>query len=112
MSKAERQMLEDRAVRDAARALVDADVAQLKSTFSGKSIAKRVSDRVSDGAKDIFDEAVDAADDHKGALATLIAAVVLWFAHFPLKSLFSDDQDENAEENTTTHDENVQTDDI
>lgn len=107
-------MREDRAVRDAARALVDADVAQLKNTFSGKSMTKRVADRVSEGAQDIFEEAVDAADDHKGALATLIAAVVLWFAHFPLKSLFSDDQavsDDNTLDDTNTCEEIAPNDD-
>ena len=114
MNRPERQMREDRAVRNAARALVDADIAQLKNTFSGKSLAKRVTDRVSEGSKDIFEEAVDAADNHRGALATLVAAVALWFAHFPLKSLFSDDQDEGgdeAEENTNTHDESLTSDD-
>ena len=64
--------------------------------------------------EDIFEEAVDAADNHRGALATLVAAVALWFAHFPLKSLFSDDQDEGgdeAEENTNPHDESQTSDD-
>ena len=69
MNRPERQMREDRAVRNAARALVDADIAQLKNTFSGKSLAKRVTDRVSEGSKDIFEEAVDAAEGVQAIIA-------------------------------------------
>lgn len=107
MSDLKAQMREDRAIRDAARALVEADVAQLKITFSGKSLAKRVTDRVSEGAQDIFEEAVEAADSNRGALATLIAAVVLWFAHNPIMSLFEDEDDDEADDSDESEPEAI-----
>lgn len=92
MSSSEARLREDRAIRDAARALVKADLAQLKNTFSGKSLAQRVTDRVSEGAQDVFEEAVEVADNNRGVLATLLAAVVLWFAHNPIMSLLEDEE--------------------
>ena len=89
-SRLERQMLEDRALRNAARALVQADVEHLKADLKGKSIGSRVADRMTEGAVDVFEEAVEVAEDNKGVLATLIAAVVLWFTRNPIMSLFDD----------------------
>ena len=85
------RLREDRAIRDASLALVKADVAHLRNNLSGKSFSERFVDRVSEGAIDVFEEAVDVADNHKGALATLIAAVFIWFARNPIISLFSED---------------------
>lgn len=91
----DRQLREDRALRNAARAILDADVAHLRASLVGKSIGSRIVDRIGRGAADVFDEAVEVADSHKGALATLLAAVVLWFARNPLIALFSDDASED-----------------
>ena len=90
-AKFERQLREDRNLRNAALELVKADISHVKADFSAKSIGSRVATRMSEGAVDVFDEAVDAADDNKGVLTTLIAAVVLWFARNPIMELFSDD---------------------
>jgi len=94
--KLERQMQEDRALRSAARALVQADVEHLKSDFKGKSIGSRVADRMTEGAVDVFEEAVEVAEDNKGVLATLVAAAVLWFARNPVMSLFEDSEETEA----------------
>jgi len=106
-SRLERQLLEDRALRDAARALVQADVENLKADLKGKSIGSRVADRMTEGAVDVFEEAVDVAEDNKGVLATLIAAVVLWFARNPIMSLFDDRE---LEEESDSHEEEEQAD--
>ena len=94
----DRQLREDRALRNAARAILDADMAHLRASLVGKSIGSRIVDRIGRGAADVFDEAVEVADSHKGALATLLAAVVLWFARNPLIALFSDDAGEDDSE--------------
>lgn len=91
------QLREDRALRNAARALLEADVAHLRASLSGKSIGSRIVDRIGEGAEDVFDQAVELAEDHKGVLATLIAAIVLWFARHPIMSLFTGEDDESAE---------------
>lgn len=92
MSELKRQMQEDRALRDAARALVEADVAHVKNAFSGPSLAERAAGSLSDGAKDVFDKASTAAEDHKGILAALVGAVLIWIARNPIMELLGDDQ--------------------
>ncbi len=85
-----RQMAEDRALRDAARALVEADLSHLKSDLSFKGIAPRLKDRMTEGAVDVFEEATEAAESNRGVLLTLLAAVAIWFARNPILELFSD----------------------
>ena len=102
----ERQLREDRMLRDAARALVEADVANLRASLAGRSISSRIIDRIGDGAADVLDEAVAAADNNKGVIATLIAAIVLWFARHPIMDLFADgkssDEDRPPERQAVT----------
>ena len=86
------QLMEARTMRNAARALVRADISHLKTGFGAKNVAKRITDRMTEGAVDVFEEAVEVAEDNRGALLTLIAAVILWFARNPIMSLFSDEE--------------------
>ncbi len=86
------QVMEDRHLRDAARALVEADVANLRADLAVKSLGGRAVDRIADGASEVYDEAVEVASDHKGALAAILAALALWFARHPiLEALFGED---------------------
>lgn len=88
------QMIEDRHVRDAARALVEADIQNLRADLSAKGIGERAVDRIAEGASEVCDEAIEAAADHKGALAAIVAALVLWFARHPiLEALFGEDEE-------------------
>ena len=102
MSKSiDRQLLEDRALRDAALALVKADVEHVKADFSTEGLVSRFARRMSEGATDVYEEAAEVADDNKGLLAALVAAVVLWFARNPIMSLFDDEfasEDEEYED--------------
>jgi len=91
------RLREDRALRDASLALLKADVAHLRAELAGKSIPERIFGRVTEGAVDVFEEAVEAADNHRGALATLLAAIVIWFARNPILSLFRSDDDDNED---------------
>lgn len=100
MTRLEQQFEEDRALRDAARYVLMADLAHAQASFSGKGIANRVGSRVGDGAKDVLEVAKGHADDHRGILAALIGAVILWFARAPILELLgfgSADQSESAE---------------
>ena len=54
----EKAMLEDRLVRDAARALVDADLANLKANYAARGIGDRVKDRFEEGAAVVLEEAI------------------------------------------------------
>lgn len=85
------QLLEDRHLRDAARALVEADLKNLRVGLSVKSLGERAVDRIAEGASDVYDEAIEVASDHKGALAAILAALALWLARHPiLDALFGE----------------------
>lgn len=86
-------MIQDRNLRDTARALVDADIRNLRADLSTKGLAERAMDRVSTSASAVYDEAIEVAADHKGALAAIAAALVLWFARHPLLAAVTGEDD-------------------
>ncbi len=97
------RMREDRHLRNSARALVEADIANIKADLSRKGLGTRAADRMREGAIELYEEAVEVAEDNKGALAALVAAIVVWFARNPLLSAFglgagSDDAEEDCGE--------------
>lgn len=97
------RLKEDRALRDAAKALITADIAILRANLAGKGFGERIADRINEGATDLFEEAVDLADSNRGVMAALLAAVLLWFTRNPIIALFtdngvSDDADEIEQE--------------
>ncbi len=78
------RMLEDKLLRDSARALVEADVEHIKADVANKGMAKRALFRLRENAGELYDEALDVADSNKGAVAAVFAALVVWFARNPL----------------------------
>jgi hypothetical protein len=62
------QLLEDRALRNAARGQVKADVAFIRESVKARSLPARLADRVTGGARDIADEAVAVADENRAAV--------------------------------------------
>ena len=97
MNKLEREMREDRALRNSALALVKVDVANVKDDVSAKGIKDRVTDRLADGALDVFEEATNIADNNRGVLATLLAAVGIWFARNPILDILGSEDDYDSE---------------
>ncbi|MEO0591039.1 MAG: hypothetical protein AAFZ11_10835 [Pseudomonadota bacterium] len=88
MSHLPADFLEDRALRDAARAVLVADIEHARTSLSGKAVAARVAGTLGDGAKDAIDVAKTHADHNRGVLAGLIAILALWFAREPLLEIF------------------------
>lgn len=82
----------DRALRDAARAVLTEDVERLRDSLGEEGIASRVSSsvgttisgRIRSGASDVLAQARAQAGDHTGVLAVLIGAIILWFARGPI----------------------------
>jgi len=101
MTSRKLQMEEDRALRDAARALVKGDIAHLRGDVEEKGIAARVASSIKLGASDIFDEGMELVERHKPAsygLGAVLAAVVGWWA-LGSGSDESDDRDYAWDEN-------------
>ena len=84
MARLTRQVLADRAIRDAARAAFDGRLAQVKTDLAARSIGGRVADKAVDEALAVLDEAKAVADGNRAIVAGTIAALVLWFLRNPI----------------------------
>lgn len=94
----QRQLSEDRLLRDAARTLFLADIERVKADFAAKTVGRRAIDRAKDGAAELFETAQAKAGDNVGILAMLFGAVALWLARNPiLGALDAGHDDENPE---------------
>ena len=78
--------LEDRALRDAARAVLEEDIARLRASLDEQGVASRVSSSVSTtvtsrikaGAGDVLAQAKAGAAENPGIIALVIGAILLW----------------------------------
>jgi hypothetical protein len=84
MNATDRQLAEDRALRDAALRLFKADLDLVRGDLATRGVGQRAADRVGDAALDTMDEAVDFARDHKGQVAAGLSAIVLFLFRGPL----------------------------
>jgi hypothetical protein len=92
MTQLPRRFIEDRALRDAARAVLVNDIDRLRASLDEQGIASRVSSgvtttissRIRSGARDVLDQAKAQAGDHKGVLALLIGGIILWLSRGPI----------------------------
>lgn len=75
---------EDRALRDAARKILLADVEHARNALTGKAVAGRFAGRIGHGAKDVLDLVRDRLSNHQGIFAGFMALIVLWFARGPI----------------------------
>ena len=92
------RFLEDRALRDAARAVLAEDIERLQGNLGEQGIASRVSSgvtssistRIRTGARDVLDQVTTQAGDKRGVLALLVGAIILWFARAPILAWFAE----------------------
>lgn len=78
MSPLAKQLMAERAIRDSAKATLDANYAQVKTDLEARGIAGRLADDAIEHARIVFDEAVDVAENHPGVIGGTIAALALW----------------------------------
>lgn len=119
------RFIEDRALRDAARAVLEEDIARLRASLGEQGVASRVSSSVSttvtsrirDGAADVLDQARQRASDNPGVLAVLIGAILLWVMRGPIldlvENLMENEEtgaDDHAGDDATLPDQNVEAD--
>ena len=108
MTDLPQRFIEDRRLRDAARAVLAEDIERLRANLSEQGIASRVSSGVSStissrirtGARDVLAQAKAQAGDHKGVLAVLVGAIVLWLARGPILDWL--DEFDDAEDDIET----------
>ena len=99
------RFIEDRALRDAARAVLEEDVACLRESLEEEGVTSRVTSsvgttitgRIRAGANDVLEQAKQAASDHRGVLAVLIGAILLWLMRGPLLALIEGEAEDEAD---------------
>lgn len=101
------RFIEDRNLRDAARAVLAEDIEHLRASLSEQGIAARVSSgvtgtissRIRTGARDVLAQAKAQASDHQGVLALLVGAIILFLARGPILDWIAtaDDYDDDNE---------------
>ena len=80
----EHRIAEYRALRDAAWAVVEADLAMLRNDVAARGIGERIKDRVGEEAHEVWDQARDVAGEHKGVVAGTVLALVAWLLRDPI----------------------------
>jgi hypothetical protein len=109
MSALPPQLLEDRALRDAARSVLEEDIARLRASLAEQGVASRVSaslgntvaSRLRTGAQDVIAQARQSASEHRGIIALVIGAILLWLMRGAIldlveAALAGDDDDDAA----------------
>ena len=99
------RFIEDRALRDAARAELEEDVARLRDSLEEEGVTSRVTSsvgttitgRIRAGANDVLEQAKQAASDHRGVLSVLIGAILLWLMRGPLLALIEGEAEDEAD---------------
>lgn len=84
MIPAERQLLEDRATRDSARAIFDARLNRVRDALSDRPIGQRLGDEALTRARSAATAAGEMARDERWVLALTTAAVAGWLLRRPL----------------------------
>jgi hypothetical protein len=98
MTRLPDRFAEDRRLRDTARAVLAEDIERLRASLAEEGIGSRVSSgvtatistRIRTGARDVLEQAKAQAGDHKGVVAMLVGAIVLWLAREPLLAWLAD----------------------
>lgn len=81
-------LVELRALRDEARAVVRSNLASFSEGLEQRGIGERIKDRAVDEAKEAWSHAVDVASDNKGVVAATLLALIAWFLRGPIGSVF------------------------
>lgn len=84
MTVAARKVLEEKAVRNAARDAYESRLAQVKADLAARGVAGRIADEMVEKAKSTFDESVTIAQDNPAVVGGTILALVLWLVKSPL----------------------------
>lgn len=116
MSNLKKQLALDKALRDEARALIDADIAHAKTLVAPDNLRERTVPPASEKAQNLLSETRASALDNKGTIAAVagaaISAGILWLVREPLMELIgqltaSDEEGETGSSDTTSSPEDT-----
>jgi hypothetical protein len=97
----EEQLAALRAVRDEALALVRDDIEALKLDLEARGLGSRIADRVGEGARDVWEQALEVAAAYRSIVAGVVLAIVAWLLRGRIgRALFGGDRegDEDGDE--------------
>jgi len=101
MSDLDPRFIEDRALRNAARSVIQADIEHARESFTPGNIAAQVGSRIAEGAEEVAGIAKDRADDNRGVIAILLGALFLFIARRPILEILGLSEAENEDEHDT-----------
>lgn len=81
------RLAEDRAIRNAARAVHDANLAQVKADLAARGVGGRIVAKAKGDALELAGEALSVARESKGIIAGTLGALTLWFLRGRVTSL-------------------------
>ncbi|GAA5050349.1 hypothetical protein GCM10023208_09240 [Erythrobacter westpacificensis] len=90
MADIEQQLHEDRALRNAAKRLVKADLGFVKGDMAEKGIGGRIAGRAKDGAADIAENTADYAGEHRLQVGTGFFIAAAAFAGWIFRDRLAD----------------------
>ena len=90
MADLENDLRQDRALRNAAKHLLKADLGFLKGDVAEKGMGGRIAGRVKDGAADVAESAVEFAGEHKLQLGAGLVVAAAAFAGWMFRDRLGD----------------------
>lgn len=84
MSDRLQRLAEDRAARNAAREIFQANLKNVVDDFETRGIGERIADRATREAREFSAQVLEVAKDSKGVIAGVVAALVLWLCRAPI----------------------------
>ncbi|MXO64597.1 hypothetical protein [Altericroceibacterium endophyticum] len=89
----EQQMIHDRSLRDAARALIDSDVAFLREDIEHRGLASRIGTRFVEGGADLADDTQDYLLENPAIVGGVLCAGLLWLFRRPIMQWLNPPED-------------------
>jgi hypothetical protein len=84
MSDRLQRLAEDRAARNAAREIFNANLKNVVGDLEARGIGERIAGRATREVRELADQALDVAKNSKGVIAGTVAALTLWLLRRPL----------------------------
>lgn len=96
MSALRERLEQDLLARDAAKAIMLADLERVKADLSARGVGGRIADTISEEAAEMSEEVIALAEENKAVIGGVVAALVLWLSRGPIGRLLGWDEEEHG----------------